>query len=188
MRENKPALRIGILLPGDFRHPSELLPDAGAFDAAGADSLWLDGGAGTLVVMGAVAVAAPRARLGILFERWPGWPPVVLATLQRLSRNRLLLAGEVPPETWEGWPQDVAEPARYLRSPEALEPVSGGGEPERWVSVTAPENRAAWSATLDEQSARGVTGLLVPADPRLLDILRNPDPGEGRPDLQLAQG
>jgi hypothetical protein len=62
------------------------------------------------------------------------------------------------------------------------------GVPEGWVSAPPPGNRAAWQSTLADAASRGVTGLLVPADPRLLDLLRNPgDPGE-RHDLQLAQG
>ena len=48
-----------------------------------------------------------------------------------------------------------------------------------------PGNIGEWLADAAE---RGIAGLVVPADPRLLDILRNPDePGE-RHDLQLAQG
>jgi hypothetical protein len=57
-----------------------------------------------------------------------------------------------------------------------------------WERVPAPEGRDAWRVTCADATERGLDGVVVPADPRLLDILRNPeDPGE-RHDLQLAQG
>jgi hypothetical protein len=36
--------------------------------------------------------------------------------------------------------------------------------------------------------AVGATGIIVPADPRLLDLLRNGDEEEDRSDLGLSQG
>jgi hypothetical protein len=41
---------------------------------------------------------------------------------------------------------------------------------------------------LADAVANGAGGLLVPAGPRLLDILRNPNDPDDRRDLQLAQG
>ena len=66
--------------------------------------------------------------------------------------------------------------------------MHGPGEAERWISVPSPDSRAAWRQTLLDASGRGPAGLLVPAGPRLLDILRNPDDQGGRHDLRLAQG
>jgi len=63
-----------------------------------------------------------------------------------------------------------------------------GAGPRQWVPVPAPQGRAAWRAALAEAGARGAHGVLVAADPRLLDILRNPDDPGDRHDLQLAQG
>jgi hypothetical protein len=60
--------------------------------------------------------------------------------------------------------------------------------PQRWARVPTPESRAAWRAALADAAAGGAAGLLVPAGPRLLDILRHPDDPGGRQDLQLAQG
>jgi hypothetical protein len=54
--------------------------------------------------------------------------------------------------------------------------------------VTLPEGRVAWRELLADARQRGVPGLIVPADPRLLDLLRNPDEEIDRRDLQLAQG
>jgi Luciferase-like monooxygenase len=58
---------------------------------------------------------------------------------------------------------------------------------QRWRRVEVPADREAWAKTL-EQSQPDVDGVLVPMDPRLLDILRNPDEAIDRSDLMLAQG
>ena len=58
---------------------------------------------------------------------------------------------------------------------------------ERWEAVEVPADRPAWATTL-LQARPGVDGVLVPLDPRLLDILRNPDGEIDRSDLVLAQG
>jgi hypothetical protein len=69
-----------------------------------------------------------------------------------------------------------------------FERARGEDEAERWVQTAPPESRAAWRSALDEAAAGGAAGLLVPAGPRLLDILRHPDDPGDRSDLQLAQG
>ena len=57
-----------------------------------------------------------------------------------------------------------------------------------WERTDVPEGRAAWATARAEAAERGVTGLLVPADPRLLDLLRNPDDHGDRSDLRLSVG
>jgi len=56
-----------------------------------------------------------------------------------------------------------------------------------WRRVEVPADREAWARTL-EQAGPEVGGVLVPMDPRLLDILRHPEDAIDRSDLQLAQG
>jgi hypothetical protein len=172
------SMRVAVVLSAEFDDAGEFLADAAAFDAAGADGLWLAAGAGeaeVLVLLGAVAGVARRAGLGVALGSAEAWPPELLeratATLRRLSRGRTVFVtrGELA-ETLE------------------LDPGAGGAEAERWRVVPAPESRAAWSDTLAAAEEAGMTGVLVPASPRLLDLLRNPDPGEGRRDLLLAQG
>jgi Luciferase-like monooxygenase len=57
----------------------------------------------------------------------------------------------------------------------------------RWRRVDVPADREAWAVTLAEAHP-DVEGVLVPMDPRLLDILRHPDEAIDRSDLLLAQG
>jgi hypothetical protein len=72
--------------------------------------------------------------------------------------------------------------------PARLTLVTDEVDPSEWHTVPAPENRAAWRATVADAVERGVPGVLVPADPRMLDLLRNPDEEGDRRDLLLAQG
>src|SRR6266498_2703931 len=135
-------MKVAILLARRPDQLGEWLADARAFEAAGADALWVD--------------LDPASGLD---------PLVLLAALAALTHRALLVA---------------ALPAAERPSEE--------GDPEHWVQVPAPEGRAAWRAALADAAAAGTHGLLVPAGPRLLDILRNPDDPDGRQDLQLAQG
>jgi alkanesulfonate monooxygenase SsuD/methylene tetrahydromethanopterin reductase-like flavin-dependent oxidoreductase (luciferase family) len=59
---------------------------------------------------------------------------------------------------------------------------------ELWARAPVPEGRAHWRAVLSRCAQAGATGVLVPFDARLLDLLRNPDTDEDRSDLTLAQG
>lgn len=77
--------------------------------------------------------------------------------------------------------------------PAALEKLGRGrvvaGQPpgEVWVSIPLPPTRDAWAAALREHDAAAVTGVIVPWEPRLIDLLRNPEP-EDRSDLLMSTG
>ena len=60
-------------------------------------------------------------------------------------------------------------------------------EHKSWRRVDVPADKDTWTRTL-EQAGADVDGVLVPMDPRLLDILRHPDEAIDRSDLLLAQG
>ena len=60
-------------------------------------------------------------------------------------------------------------------------------EHKRWRRVDVPADKDTWARTL-EQAGADLDGVLVPMDPRLLDILRHPDEAIDRSDLLLAQG
>jgi hypothetical protein len=60
---------------------------------------------------------------------------------------------------------------------------------EGWVEEQFPESKSAWRETLAAHDAKGNPGIILGVDPRLLDLLRNPDLEDDRSeDLQLAQG
>jgi hypothetical protein len=59
---------------------------------------------------------------------------------------------------------------------------------ERWAAIKMPDDREAWCRLRRDYEAAGATGIVVSAEPRLLDLLRNGDDEEDRSDLGLAQG
>ncbi len=59
---------------------------------------------------------------------------------------------------------------------------------ERWTESAFPASRAAWDELRSATTAAGVTGVILPNDPRLIDLLRNPDIVEDRSDLKLSFG
>jgi len=66
-----------------------------------------------------------------------------------------------------------------------------GGVPgpfDLWASIKMPEDREGWRRVRAAYEAAGATGVIVPGDPRLLDLLRNGDEEDDRSDLGLAQG
>src|SRR2546423_2393131 len=163
-------MKIGVLLPSRFEDPGELLADARAMEAASADSVWMEEGDGhdPMLVLATIAAVTDRLRLGLIRGSTPR-PNVELdrrmETLEHLSRRRVItflpLAGD----------------------------DQGGGlsGTERWRRVEVPGDRDAWAKTLREAQPE-FAGVIVPLDPRLLDILRHPEDAIDRSDLQLAQG
>jgi hypothetical protein len=192
---NAPAIEVGVLLARQPEELGEWLADARAFEAAGAAALWVDpdpdSGLDPLALLAALAALTSEA---LLVAAPPADRPAAalastLATVGRLSHGRLALAAD--PERL-GELNELASGCETFRrlpgTPAAFERVRGEDEAERWVQTAPPESRAAWRAALADAAAGGAAGLLVPAGPRLLDILRHPDDPEGRQDLQLAQG
>jgi len=59
---------------------------------------------------------------------------------------------------------------------------------ELWTRIPAPAGPEQWRERLAGAAAVGATGVIVPADPRLLDLVRNGDQEDDRSDLTLAQG
>ena len=179
------------------RAPDELggwLADGAAFEAAGADALCIDvAPEPELDPLSLTAALAALTFRALLITSLPaaGSPAIAgtLGTIEQLSRGRLrILADAIP----SGELADIALRVGVFRrvpgDPEAFEHVHEPEEAQRWISVPSPDSRAAWRQTLLDASEGGHAGLLVPAGPRLLDILRNPDDQGGRRDLQLSQG
>jgi alkanesulfonate monooxygenase SsuD/methylene tetrahydromethanopterin reductase-like flavin-dependent oxidoreductase (luciferase family) len=94
-------LRVGVELPPGFDSAGEFLADARAYEAAGADAIWLRSpGLEPLTLLAAVAAVTSRARLATSAPGSP-WPAGLLeqvaVTLQRLSRGRLVLGLDADP-------------------------------------------------------------------------------------------
>jgi len=90
-------LKIGVRLPARFDDSGEYLADARAMDAAGVDSLWLDGpGYDPWLLLAGIAAVTGRARLVAPFEMTAGQTASTLAarvtTLAALSRGRCVLS------------------------------------------------------------------------------------------------
>jgi len=184
-------MKVGVVLPQPPEDMGGWLADAAAFDTAGADALWIDpladAGLDPLVLTAALATLTFRALLVSAVADGGSAPPQArartLATLSRLSHGRFALCGERT---------RLAEVASGSRSlPEFFHRVDAGTYvrgAERWIRVAPPSGREEWRKSIAEAEAGGAAGLLVPADPRLLDILRNPDDPGDRQDLQIAVG
>ena len=179
------------------RQPDDLggwLADGTAFEAAGADALCIDLAPepefDPLSLTAALAAVTFRS---LLVTSLPasGGPAIArtLGTIERLSHGRLRILADAPPS---GGLADVVPRLGTFRrvsgDPGVFEHIHEPDEVQRWVCVSSPDSRAAWRQTLLDASERDPAGLLVPAGPRLLDILRNPDDHGGRRDLHLAQG
>jgi hypothetical protein len=162
------ALRIGVELASPGDESGAWLAEATAYEAAGADSLWVGGGdGGAWVLLGALAAVTWRVRLGVLPGVAAG-PGSAADAVWGLSRGRLLVA-------------------RPGAGGDGLE-VEAGGATERWSRAAPPPGRRAWAGVLEAAAAAGDAGILVRAAPGLLDLLRNPDAEDDRSDLQLSYG
>jgi hypothetical protein len=193
---DSPAVKVGVLLGGQLDELGEWFADATAFEAAGADVLWVDlAPESELDPLAVLAALAARTSRSLLVGALPASDRPLealartVATIGRLSHGRLALVAD------HEWPEElatlVADFDVFRPAPDgqgSFEHTREGDEVERWVQTSSPEGRAAWRAALSNAAERGDRGLLVPAGPRLLDILRNPNDPEGRADLQLAQG
>jgi alkanesulfonate monooxygenase SsuD/methylene tetrahydromethanopterin reductase-like flavin-dependent oxidoreductase (luciferase family) len=159
-------MKIGaeLRLGGDVR---ELFADARALETAGVDSLWVVARheQDPWVITAALAAMTWRARLVVVdaTER-----PASRATLEELARGRLVVG---------------------MRSGDAVAlPDAEGAAPERWCICDLPADRAAWKTMRADREAQGFAGLVLPNDPRLMDLVRNPDIEDDRSDIQLAFG
>jgi hypothetical protein len=158
-------MKIGaeLRLEGDA---GELFADARALEAAGADSLWVlaRNDQDPWILAAALAATTWRARLVVVgaVDR-----AETRSTLDRLSRGRLVV-GE--------------------RTGDAVAVPDAEGVTERWAICELPAGRAEWKTLRVDLASQGLAGLVLPNDPRLLDLVRNPDVEDDRSDMRLAFG
>ena len=108
-----------------------------------------------------------------------GDPYVALAALAALTWRVRLVA--------RGAPTDVAARETCAKLARGRLVVAEESE-ERWTESAFPVSRVAWDELRAASTAAGVTGVVLPNDPRLIDLLRNPDIVEARDDLKLSFG
>ncbi|MGH2491283.1 MAG: hypothetical protein ACRDF9_07215 [Candidatus Limnocylindria bacterium] len=139
--------------------------------------LTLSGNAGELFA-DAKAVEAAGAD-SLWADAADGDPYVVLAALAAVTWRVRLVARGAPADT------EARETCARLASGRLV--VAEELE-ERWTESPFPANRATWDELRQASTAAGMTGVILPNDPRLIDLLRNPDIIEARDDLKLSFG
>jgi alkanesulfonate monooxygenase SsuD/methylene tetrahydromethanopterin reductase-like flavin-dependent oxidoreductase (luciferase family) len=192
------VLQVAVRLPATFANVGEYLADVTALDAAGAAAIWVDDtGLDPWVLLGAMSAVTHRVRLGCLLTSTETWPSETLGatmtTLQKLSRGRAEVAVSSPGgrggariftagskgEAHEGVIFEVESADQLAEARDARIEV--------WAAIDVPPDRAAWAGALSAYEAAGATGVIVPWNERVLDLLRNPDPDD-RSDLLISTG
>jgi alkanesulfonate monooxygenase SsuD/methylene tetrahydromethanopterin reductase-like flavin-dependent oxidoreductase (luciferase family) len=171
-------LRITVELASDPVTSGEFLADVRAYEAAGADAVWLTAATlEPLTLLAAAAAVTTSIRLVASAPASGRWPDDLLAsvtaTLRHLAPDRVAFGVDGPVRDLDA----AADP-----------PVPTRAEaPAPWVRVPSPSGRAAWREALAAAEEAGAAGVVVPHAPNLLDILRNPEEDD-RQDLAMATG
>ena len=202
-------LRVAVKLPAAVDDVGDFFADVTALEAAGADTIWLDDTAlEPWVMLGAMAAVTHRAQLGcLLTSRWGAnsrLRPAVVA-VQKLSRGRVVVG--LPPVGERGTDitalhttgarvfitgsrEGSADGVIFnVESPDQLVAARDArvAQIEVWAAIAVPPDRAAWAEALSAYEAAGATGVIVPWNARVLDLLRNPEPDD-RTDLLISTG
>lgn len=161
------VLRVAVLLPIMFERGGEFLADVAALEAAGAYAELIEGSDPvSLVVLGAMAAATHRVQVGCV--RGEAFSAEAWSALDRISGGRAMV---------------------FVRGERSDLLTIHGAEPgDAWIQIEMPADRMAWREALATHTARGAAGLIVPWDPRLVDLLRNQDADDDRSDLQMSTG
>ena len=192
------VLQVAVRLPSTIADVAEYLADVTALDAAGAAAIWVDGtGLEPWVLLGAMSSVTHRVRLGCLLPSTETWPSETLVasvtTLQKLSRGRAAVAvpsphGHRAARIFNAGSKEEAQEGVIFEVESADQLVEARDAPlEVWAAIEVPPDRAAWAAALSAYEAAGATGVIVPWNERVLDLLRNPEPDD-RTDLLISTG
>jgi hypothetical protein len=177
------VLKIGVKVPPLTTRLGDLVADVTAVEAAGADSIWIEARdenlAELLLLAGAIMAVTHRLRLGLIASS-PVQPlrnfESALDAIHTLSRGRGLGA------------------LRSDHDRQSTLLVATGrwpgedGPPEVWAEAEIGQDRAAWRQAIETHSSAGHAGLVVAWDPRIVDLLRNPDLEDDRSDLLMSTG
>jgi hypothetical protein len=205
------VLRVAVKLPAAPGRIGDYLADVTALEAAGADSIWLDArndaSTEAWIHLGAIAAVTHRVRLGMTVGPDGGWMSAA-DILGRLSSGRVVVGLPPGPE-----PDAYVQPsiliicATHAEADSAAAPAKGvivpwgddevralrakraqDGDFEVWVDVPVPADRAGWAHMIAALQAAGATGIIVPWDPRLIDLLRSAGEPDDRSDLLMSTG
>src|SRR3989440_6241861 len=170
-------MKVGGIFHFRFEDPGEFLADVHAMETAGIDSVWMreqHDGYDPWFMLAAIAAVTSKLRLGLITES----PSPLAAEGHGKSPSPLAREGQ-----GRGFDERRLATLQLLSRNRVIESST-----ESWQRVDVPSDRDAWAATLERAERDGAHGVLVPLDPRLLDILRHPDDAIDRSDLILAQG
>lgn len=177
-------VRIGVLLPTAFRRGGELLADVLALDAGGAYAVLVEGSdPEAFVVLAAAAAVTHHVKVGCV--RGVVFAAGAFATLNRISGDRALKFvrdPETAPESTDGVLIAGLQPGEHGVQAMRHAPA------EVWAEVTVPADRRGWADMLAAYEKAGARGVVVGWDPRLVDLLRNPNADDDRSDLQMSTG
>ena len=207
-------LLVGVRFPPATGRAGDYLADVIALETSGADSVWLDATVASnepWILLGAMAAVTHRIRLGVTVGAEAGWcgavdtlarftvgrvivgaPPhrdmnALIDELKGSSRSSVLVickgredAEQAPPLADGVILAATPDEVRALRSREA--------DFEIWVDVSAPADKAGWVQMVSAMESSGATGIVVPWDPRLIDLLRSAGEPDDRTDLLIATG
>jgi hypothetical protein len=205
-------LRVAVRLPAPTGRIGDYLADVTALEAAGADSIWPEAGTPSptepWILVGAIAAVTHRVRIGVSAGSEAGWLDAV-HRLGRLSSDRVVVCmrpgrdpkvpGEmkVPPSVLHLC-RDAAEARRSVGAADGVILQCGEEEvralraqaldSELWVDMAVPADKAGWVSTIAAMEGAGATGVIVPWDSRLIDLLRSAGEPDDRSDLLIAAG
>jgi len=186
------VLQVAVRLPATIDDVGEYLADVTALESAGAAAIWIDDTElEPWVLLGAMAAVTHRVRLGCMLTTG-SVPMQSLATLQKLSRGRIMVGVPLPGQAGAtifaaGSKTEAA--TGLIHEVESADQLNHPRDThiEVWAAIAVPPDRAAWVEALSAYEAAGATGVIVSWNERVLDLLRNPEPDD-RTDLLISTG
>jgi hypothetical protein len=170
------------------------------------------------ILLGAIAAVTHRARLGVMVGSMARWPDVLDTLGRMSSgrvvvglppgRETKALVGQLQSGRSPSPAPSILVMCTTQREAEGSAHVgdgvilpggddevlalrakrSQGGKFEIWIEAPIPADRAGWAKMMATLEAAGATGILVPWDPRIIDLLRNAGEADDRTDLLIATG
>lgn len=169
------------------------------------------------ILLGAIAAVTHRVRLGVNVALTASLPETI-STLGRMTSGRVVVGVpfrhdtkalvELKSQRSASAPPSILVLCNTQREAQASAHVgdgvilTGGDEEVRalrsgptqdsdfeiWIDSPVPADRAGWANMVATLEAAAATGILIPWDPRIIDLLRNAGEPDDRTDLLIATG